>query len=162
MDKKANSLNESKGATSRSVPKRPTDSYHGSARSAPSSGGGPLASDRASHGKRDKKEKLSQSLKDHPLLAAPEGASGGVGAPNTKDSPDSGSLYSNDEIPSGYNSGEQYDTLSTGYMSGEAYELPDTRPEPQEPTLASIEEVSTRSNEELFTIQIPQAATFPP
>jgi hypothetical protein len=29
------------------------------------------------------------------------------------DSPESGSIYS-DEIPSGYNSGEQYDTLSTG------------------------------------------------
>ena len=56
-----------------------------------------------------------------------------------KDSPDSGSLYS-DEIPSGYNSGEQYDTLSTGYMSGEAYELPDTRMEIHEPALDVIEE----------------------
>ena len=49
-------------------------------------------------------------------------------------------MYSNDEIPSGYNSGEQYDTLSTGYMSGEAYELPDTRMDLREPTLDVIEE----------------------
>ena len=49
------------------------------------------------------------------------------------------------DLPSGYNSGEQYDTLSTGYMSGEAYELPETRPEPLEPTLASIAEVSHQS-----------------
>ena len=35
-------------------------------------------------------------------------------------------------------------------MSGEAYELPETRPEPLEPTLASIDEVSAKSNEELF------------
>ncbi len=56
------------------------------------------------------------------------------------ESPDSGSLYNSDEIPSGYNSGEQYDTLSTGYMSGEAYELPDTRLELQEPALDVIEE----------------------
>jgi len=82
--------------------------------------------------------------------------------PGGKDSPESGSLYSDYEsgqqyeqdLPSGYNSGEQYDTLSTGYMSGEAYELPETRQELQEPTLASIEEVSTRSNEDLF-IAIP-------
>ncbi len=56
-----------------------------------------------------------------------------------ENSPDSGSLYS-DEIPSGYNSGEQYDTLSTGYMSGEAYELPDTRLDLHEPALDVIEE----------------------
>ena len=56
------------------------------------------------------------------------------------------------DLPSGYNSGEQYDTLSTGYMSGEAYELPETRPEPLEPTLASIDEVSAKSNEELFIV----------
>ena len=56
------------------------------------------------------------------------------------------------DLPSGYNSGEQYDTLSTGYMSGEAYELPETRPEPMEPTLASIDEVSAKSNEELFIV----------
>ena len=31
----------------------------------------------------------------------------------------------------------------SGYMSGEAYELPETRQELQEPTLASIEEVSS-------------------
>ena len=55
------------------------------------------------------------------------------------ESPDSGSLYS-DEIPSGYNSGEQYDTISTGYMSGEAYELPDTRMDLREPSLDVIEE----------------------
>jgi len=78
-----------------------------------------------------------------------------------KDSPESGSLYSDYEsgqqyedkdLPSGYNSGEQYDTLSTGYMSGEAYELPETRPEIPEPTLASIDEVSHQSNEEIFTL----------
>jgi len=83
-----------------------------------------------------------------------------------RDSPESGSLYSDYEsgqqyedkdLPSGYNSGEQYDTLSTGYMSGEAYELPEARPEPLEPTLASIEEVSTRSNEEMFTLPMPQS-----
>jgi len=55
------------------------------------------------------------------------------------ESPESGSLYS-DEIPSGYNSGEQYDTISCGYMSGEAYELPDTRMELREPALEVIEE----------------------
>ncbi len=58
---------------------------------------------------------------------------------NNGDSPESGSLYS-DEIPSGYNSGEQYDTLSTGYMSGEAYELPETRLELHKPALDIIEE----------------------
>ena len=52
---------------------------------------------------------------------------------------DSISLYS-DEIPSGYNSGEQYDTLSTGYMSGEAYELPATRMDLLEPSLDVIDE----------------------
>ena len=31
---------------------------------------------------------------------------------------------------------------NAGYMSGEAYELPETRVELQEPTLASIEEVN--------------------
>lgn len=55
------------------------------------------------------------------------------------DSPESASLYS-DEIPSGYNSGEQYDTVSMGYMSGEAYELPDTRMDLHEPRLDIIEE----------------------
>ena len=78
-----------------------------------------------------------------------------------RESPESGSLYSDYEsgqqyedkdLPSGYNSGEQYDTLSTGYMSGEAYELPEQRPEPLEPTLASIDEVSTQSAEDLFTL----------
>jgi len=143
MDKKPN-LNESKGATSRSVPKRPEskERNHGS-RSAPSDGG---------TGHKSKRDKLSQSLKDHPLLAAPAAASeaaasceaseGASAAVNTKDSPDSGSLYSNDEIPSGYNSGEQYDTLSTGYMSGEAYELPDTRMDLREPALDCVIEES--------------------
>ena len=55
------------------------------------------------------------------------------------ESPDSASLGS-DEIPSGYNSGEQYDTISTGYMSGEAYELPETRMDLREPALDVIEE----------------------
>lgn len=41
---------------------------------------------------------------------------------------------------SGYNSGEQYDTISTGYMSGEAYELPDTRMELPQPSMDVIEE----------------------
>jgi len=84
--------------------------------------------------------------------------------PLGRDSPESGSLYSDYEsgqqyedkdLPSGYNSGEQYDTLSTGYMSGEAYELPETRQEMLEPTLASIDEVSHKSNEELFSLHVP-------
>ncbi len=58
---------------------------------------------------------------------------------NNGDSPESGSLYS-DEIPSGYNSGEQYDTLSTGYMSGEAYEVPESRLELHKPALDIIDE----------------------
>jgi len=88
-----------------------------------------------------------------------------------RDSPESGSLYSDYEsgqqyedkdLPSGYNSGEQYDTLSTGYMSGEAYELPETRSEPMEPTLASIDEISAHNNEEMFTLAMPSAnSTFP-
>lgn len=92
-----------------------------------------------------------------------------------RDSPESGSLYSDYEsgqqyedkdedkdLPSGYNSGEQYDTVSTGYMSGEAYELPEARPEPLEPTLASIEEVSTRSIEDMFILAMPQGnSSFP-
>ena len=49
---------------------------------------------------------------------------------------------SSQDLPSGYNSGEQYDTLSTGDMSGEAYELPDAR----EPVLATVEEISTSHN----------------
>ncbi len=68
--------------------------------------------------------------------------SGGSSANNLgNESPESGSLYS-DEIPSGYNSGEQYDTISTGYMSGEAYELPETRMDlaNREPALDVIEE----------------------
>ena len=63
-----------------------------------------------------------------------EGKTGGENSPA-----DSASLYS-DEIPSGYNSGEQYDTLSTGYMSGEAYELPEARMDLREPNLDVIEE----------------------
>ena len=54
-------------------------------------------------------------------------------------------------------------------MSGEAYELPETRAERLEPTLASIQEQvgggstgSARSNEDLFTISIPAPpVTFP-
>jgi len=62
------------------------------------------------------------------------------GNKNGNESPDSASLGS-DEIPSGYNSGEQYDTISTGYMSGEAYELPETRMDlHREPALDVIEE----------------------
>jgi len=81
-----------------------------------------------------------------------------------RESPESGSLYSDYEsgqqyedkdLPSGYNSGEQYDTLSTGYMSGETYELPETRVEPLEPTLACIDEVSVRSDEDMFTLAMP-------
>lgn len=90
-------------------------------------------------------------------------------------SPESGSLYSDYEsgqqyeqdLPSGYNSGEQYDTISTGYMSGEAYELPETRPERMEPTLSIIQEMGGSSgshcgDEEIFTIAIPAPpAGFP-
>ena len=73
---------------------------------------------------------------------------------NGNESPESGSLYS-DEIPSGYNSGEQYDTISCGYMSGEAYELPDTRMELREPDLEVIEECilplgAANSDENIF------------
>lgn len=95
-----------------------------------------------------------------------------------RDSPESGSLYSDYEsgqqyeqdLPSGYNSGEQYDTISTGYMSGEAYELPVQREERMEPTLSIIQEMggpgSTGSqgggDENIFTIAIPAPpASFP-
>ncbi len=73
----------------------------------------------------------------HGAAAAINANNGGGG-----DSPESGSLYS-DEIPSGYNSGEQYDTLSTGYMSGEAYELPETRMDLHEPALDVIDECNS-------------------
>jgi len=84
-------------------------------------------------------------------------------------SPESGSLYSDYEsgqqyedkdLPSGYNSGEQYDTMSTGYMSGEAYELPEAREPLMVPSLAIVEEISSslRSNEDLFTLTHAQAA----
>lgn len=78
------------------------------------------------------------------------------GAGNGNESPESGSLYS-DEIPSGYNSGEQYDTISTGYMSGEAYELPETRLELHAPSLDVIEECiqplgSAVSEENIFRV----------
>jgi hypothetical protein len=64
-------------------------------------------------------------------------ARGGVGRLNNdNDSPESGSLYNSD----GYNSGEQYDTISTGYMSGEAYELPEARMDMREPALDVIDE----------------------
>ena len=88
---------------------------------------------------------LAGSLPPHQSLeSSSNGASnnqnnGSGGAAGGGDSPDSGSLYS-DEIPSGYNSGEQYDTLSTGYMSGEAYELPETRMDLHEPSLDVIDE----------------------
>ena len=74
------------------------------------------------------------------------------------ESPESGSLYSDQSgIPSGYNSGEQYDTISTGYMSGEAYELPETRLELREPSLDVIEECiqplgSAVSEENIFRV----------
>ena len=74
------------------------------------------------------------------------------------ESPESGSLYS-DEIPSGYNSGEQYDTISCGYMSGEAYELPDTRMDLKEPALEVIEECikplgTADSDENIFRMPV--------
>lgn len=92
-----------------------------------------------------------------------------------RDSPESGSLYSDYEsgqqyeqdLPSGYNSGEQYDTISTGYMSGEAYELPEARPERMEPTLPIIQEMGGTGSqgggdEDIFTIAIPAPpASFP-
>ena len=79
----------------------------------------------------------SRSL-PQPLI--PELASRNQSKNNGNESPDSASLGS-DEIPSGYNSGEQYDTISTGYMSGEAYELPETRMDlHREPALDVIEE----------------------
>jgi len=58
------------------------------------------------------------------------------------------------ELPSGYNSGEQYDTMSTGYMSGEAYELPLAREPTMESKLSSIEEItlSNRSHDDLFKL----------
>ena len=57
------------------------------------------------------------------------------------------------DLPSGYNSGEQYDTMSTGYMSGEAYELPEAREPLMVPTLASVEEISgSLRSEDLFTL----------
>lgn len=74
-----------------------------------------------------------------------ESSSNGAGNQNNGgaaggDSPDSGSLYS-DEIPSGYNSGEQYDTLSTGYMSGDGgRECTETRMDLHEPSLDVIDE----------------------
>lgn len=95
-----------------------------------------------------------------------------------RDSPESGSLYSDYEsgqqyeqdLPSGYNSGEQYDTISTGYMSGEAYELPEARAERMEPTLSIIQEMGGQASggsqgggdEDIFTIAIPAPpASFP-
>lgn len=85
-----------------------------------------------------------------------EGPSSARMAKNGNDSPESGSLYS-DEIPSGYNSGEQYDTISTGYMSGEAYELPETRMDLREPALDVIEEClqplgAANSDEHIFML----------
>ena len=47
-----------------------------------------------------------------------------------------------DDVPSGYNSGEQYDTLSAGYMSDMAGRITDTdtRMDWREPSLDVIEE----------------------
>ena len=86
-------------------------------------------------------ERDKEKRNEKTLLQKSPNAEVSVGIDNNENdgSPDSGSLYS-DEIPSGYNSGEQYDTLSTGYMSGEAYELPDTRMDLHEPALDVIEE----------------------
>lgn len=92
-------------------------------------------------------------------IVSSQRAGNGVG----RDSPESGSLYSDyesgqqyedKELPSGYNSGEQYDTMSTGYMSGEAYELPQAREPTLESTLSSIEEItlSNRSHDDLFRL----------
>jgi len=111
--------------------------------------------DKGSHGNQARKNALPKEVfKDLGLVSSHRSG---------RDSPESGSLYSDYEsgqqyedkdLPSGYNSGEQYDTMSTGYMSGEAYELPEARPEPMEVKLSSIEEHSgaTRSNEDLFTL----------
>ena len=89
---------------------------------------------------------LPQHCRQQPLESGAGGGSNGAGTPGTSggaaggDSPDSGSLYS-DEIPSGYNSGEQYDTLSAGYMSGDGgRELPETRMDLHEPSLDVIDE----------------------
>jgi len=68
---------------------------------------------------------------------------------------ESGQQYEDKDLPSGYNSGEQYDTISTGYVSGETYELPDTRAELLEPTLACIDEISVKSDEDMFTLAMP-------
>ena len=84
-------------------------------------------------------QQQQQSLESSSNGASNNQNNGGGGGAAGGDSPDSGSLYS-DEIPSGYNSGEQYDTLSTGYMSGEAYELPETRMDLHEPSLDVIDE----------------------
>jgi len=68
---------------------------------------------------------------------------------------ESGQQYEDKDLPSGYNSGEQYDTISNGYVSGEKYELPDTRVELLEPTLACIDEISVKSDEDMFTLAMP-------
>jgi len=72
---------------------------------------------------------------------------------------ESGQQYEDKDLPSGYNSGEQYDTMSTGYMSGEAYELPEAREPLMEPTLASVEEISGSLRSEDFTLTHFQAST---
>ena len=66
------------------------------------------------------------------------GTGNGKGGEN---SPDSGSMIS-DDGPSGYNSGEQYDTLSAGYMSDMAGRITDTdtRMDWRETNLDVIEE----------------------
>jgi len=102
-------------------------------------------------------------------LGRSQAAAGNNGRAAGRESPESGSLYSDYEsgqqyedkdLPSGYNSGEQYDTMSTGYMSGEAYELPEAREPLMEPTLASVEEISgSLRSEDLFTLTHSQAST---
>lgn len=67
----------------------------------------------------------------------------GLGGNNGKagdTSPDSGSMIS-DDVPSGYNSGDHYDTLSAGYMSDMAGRITDTDTRNwREPSLDVIEE----------------------
>lgn len=114
-------------------------------------------------------EHLSSSLKDETLFREPRSidaaATSNVDVPirprpmGGGDSPESNSLYS-DDIPSGYNSGEQYDTLSTGYMSGEAYELPDTRMDLREPALDVIEEFMQQSGGEAGGADNDQESVF--
>ncbi len=107
-----------------------------------------------------------QILTEDPFAVGAVGGNNTNKASNTNgnESPESGSLYS-DEIPSGYNSGEQYDTISTGYMSGEAYELPETRMDLREPALDVIEEChqpqsnDKNDSEDMFKVPVVTVAT---